>query len=231
MSLFLKQVEDTYELTSAGYGLLVVLLILALIAACFFTGKDHKNHFSVKQLVFAAMCVTLSTVTSMIKIFEMPMGGSITLFSMFFITFVGYLYGPRAGLTSALAYGLLQLIIGPYIISIPQLICDYILAFGALGLSGFFQNKKFGMINGYIIGILGRLFFSVLSGVIFFGQYAADYGMKPFTYSLAYNGLYIGTEGILTVALISVPAVRHALKRIRYMANENDVREKLSSIA
>lgn len=226
MSLFLKQVEDTYEITSTGYGLLVLLLILALIATCFFTGKDQKHHFSVKQLVFASMCVTLAMVTSMIKVFEMPMGGSITLFSMFFITFVGYLYGLRAGLTSALAYGLLQLITGPYIISIPQLICDYFLAFGALGLSGLFHNKKFGMINGYITGIAGRLFFSVLSGVIFFGQYAADYGMKPFTYSLAYNGLYIGTEGIITVFLISIPAVRHALKRIKYMANENDVRER-----
>ena len=54
------------------------------------------------------------------------------LLSMFFITFVGYLYGLRAGLTSALAYGLLQLLMGPYIISIPQLVCDYILAFGYL---------------------------------------------------------------------------------------------------
>ena len=87
------------------------------------------------------------------------------------------------------------------------------------------------MINGYVVGILGRLFFSVLSGVIFFGQYAADYGMQPFTYSLAYNGLYIGSEGILTIALLSVPAVRHALKRIKYMANESDVRDHFSEAA
>ncbi|WP_029320318.1 energy-coupled thiamine transporter ThiT [Butyrivibrio sp. AE3004] len=228
MSLFLQQVEDTYEITVEGYGLLVVLLIAALIAACFFTGRDNKNHFSSKQLVFAAMCVTLAMITNMIKIFDMPMGGSITLFSMFFITFVGYLYGLRAGLTSALAYGLLQLITDPYIISIPQLICDYILAFGALGLSGLFSNKKHGMVLGYLTGITGRLFFSVLSGVIFFGQYAADYGMHPFTYSLAYNSLYIGAEGILTMILISIPSVKSAFNRIKYLANEDDVREKFS---
>ncbi|WP_044958217.1 energy-coupled thiamine transporter ThiT [Butyrivibrio sp. LC3010] len=227
MSLFLTQVEDTYEITPAGYGLFVFLLIVALVAACFFTGNDKKNHFSVKQLVFAAMSVTLAMITSMIKVFEMPMGGSITLFSMFFITFIGYLYGPRAGLTSGIAYGLLQLIMGPYIISIPQLICDYILAFGALGLSGFFSNSKHGMIKGYVLGIVGRLAFSVLSGVIFFGQYAADYGMHPFTYSLAYNGLYIGAEGILTIVLVSIPAVKNAFNKIKYMANENDVRDKL----
>ncbi len=227
MSLFLEQAEDSYNLTSAGYGALVLLLIAALIAACFFTGKDKKSHFSVKQLVFAAMCVTLSMVTSMIKLFDLPMGGSVTLFSMFFITFVGYLYGIRAGLTSALAYGLLQLITGPYIVSIPQLICDYILAFGALGVSGFFTNSKHGMVKGYLAGIFGRLVFSVLSGVIFFSQYAPE-TMSPFTYSLAYNGLYIGVEGIMTIILISIPAVHKALNRIKVMANEKELQDVIT---
>jgi thiamine transporter len=227
MSLFLNQVEDTYELTTSGYSLLVLLLIAALIAACFFTGKDNKNHFSVRQLVFAGMCVTLAMIASFIKLFHLPMGGSITLFSMFFITFVGYLYGIRAGLTSALAYGFLQLIIDPYIISIPQLLCDYILAFSAMGISGFFKNAKYGLVKGYIAGILGRLFFSVLSGVIFFGQYASEYGMNAFTYSFAYNGIYIGAEAALTLVLISIPAVNKALKRIRVMANEEEIRDAL----
>ncbi len=227
MSLFLEQAEDGYNLTSAGYGTLVLLLIAALIAACFFTGKDKKSHFSAKQLVFAAMCVTLSMVTSMIKLFDLPMGGSVTLFSMFFITFVGYLYGVRAGLTSALAYGLLQLITDPYIISIPQLLCDYILAFGALGLSGFFTNSKHGMVKGYLVGILGRLVFSVLSGVIFFAQYAPE-NMSPLGYSLAYNGLYIGAEGIMTIILISIPAVHKALNRIKVMANEKEIQDMIT---
>ncbi len=230
MSLFMNLVDDSYELTSLGYGALIALFIIALIAACFFTGKDSKSHFSVKQLVFAAMCVSLAMVTSMIKVWKMPMGGSITLFSMFFITFVGYLYGTRAGLTSALAYGLLQLIIEPYIISIPQLVCDYLLAFGALGLSGLFSNSKFGMCKGYLLGILGRLFFSVLSGVIFFGQYAPE-GMSPLAYSFAYNGLYIGAEGALTMIVLLVPAVRNAFRKIKYLANEADVRDRISQTA
>ena len=230
MEIFLQRAEDTYEITGAGYGLFIALLIVSLLVACMFTGQDSKKHFSVKQLVFAAMGITLAVVTSMIKFLELPMGGSITLFSMFFVTFVGYLYGPRAGLTSAIAYGFLQLILGPYIISIPQLICDYILAFGALGLSGFFANAKHGMIKGYIAGCLGRLFFATLSGVIFFGQYAADYGMSPFAYSLSYNGIYIGAEMIFTIVLISVPAVHKALNKVKVMANENEIRERLSLV-
>ncbi len=230
MSVFMQQVDGTYQFTTAGYGLVVALMVVALIVACFFTGKDSKAHFSVKQLVFAAMCVTLATVTSMIKLFDLPMGGSVTLFSMFFMTFVGYLYGPRAGITASVAYGFLQLVIDPYVISIPQLVCDYLLAFGALGLSGFFFRSKHGMVKGYVAGILGRLFFSVLSGMIFFGQYAADYGMTPFTYSFAYNALYIGAEGIITAILISVPAVHKALNKIKYMANETEIRDSVSLV-
>ena len=46
---------------------------------------------------------------------------------------------------------------------------DYVLAFGALGLSGLFCNAKHGLIKGYIIGIIGRYVFAVLSGWLFFG--------------------------------------------------------------
>ena len=119
-----------------------------------------------RQLVFSAMAITLATVTSMIKLFDMPMGGSMTLLSMLFIVLVGYWYGLGGGLTAAFAYGILQLIIDPYILSLPQMLVDYLFAFGALGLSGLFSNSKHGLIKGYIAGVLGRYFFAFLSGWI-----------------------------------------------------------------
>ena len=230
MSLFMNLAGETYEFTPLGYGVLIALVIIAVFTTCFFTDKDKKNRISVKQLVFSAMCVALAMVTSNIKLWKMPYGGSITFFSMFFITFVGYLYGLRAGITSAIAYGMLQLIIDPYVVSIPQLIIDYPLAFGALGLSGLFSNSKYGMCKGYVAGITGRLFFAVLSGVIFFGQYAPA-TMNVFVYSLAYNGLYIISEGVITAIILYVPAVRYAFRRVRYLANEEDVRARLSQTA
>jgi thiamine transporter ThiT len=78
---------------------------------------------------------------------------------MLFIVLIGWFYGLGSGLACAIAYGLLQLLIDPYILSLPQLLTDYILAFGALGLSGIFADKKHGLVKGYITGVLGRLFF------------------------------------------------------------------------
>ena len=119
----------------------------------------------------------------MITILKMPYGGSVTLLSMMFITLVGYWYGLSIGLTTAVAYGILQLILDPYILSIPQILFDYIFAFGALGLSGLFTNQKHGLIIGYWVGILGRYLFSTLSGCIFFATYAPE-GLNPVLYSL-----------------------------------------------
>ena len=230
MSLFLEKViEDgyvSYNITRGGYFLIIVLALVAGALISYFTNADGKNKMSVKQLTFSALCLALAFVMSNIKLFKLPMGGSVTLFSMFFVCFIGYLYGPRVSLSAAFAYGLLQMVIDPYIISVPQLLCDYILAFGALGLAGFFYNKKHGLSLGYLVGILGRFFFSTLSGVIFFADYVPE-GMSPLAYSAAYNGSYIAAEGALTVIVLLIPAVRSALNRIKIEANEKSLRKDM----
>lgn len=210
-----EEAGNYFELTGAGYGVLAAVMIVILVAACFFS---KSRRFHTKQLVFSAMAMALAMVTSELKVIDMPMGGSVTLFSMLFICLVGYWYGLRGGLMTAAAYGLLQLIINPYIISIPQMITDYIFAFGALGLSGFFGKSKHGLVKGYLAGVLGRYFFTFLSGMIFFGSYASSYNMTAPVYSLVYNGSYLGAEALISVILVSLPPVRAGLERIKGMA-------------
>lgn len=176
------------------------------------------RNFSTRQLVFAAAAVALAMVTSMVKLFTLPMGGSVTLLSMLFIVLIGQWYGIKAGISAGVAYGLLQFAIEPYFFTIPQVIVDYPLAFGALGLSGFFQKKGNGLMAGYLVGVSGRLAFSFLSGWIFFGYYAADYGMSAPLYSLAYNGSYLAAEAAVTLAVISLPPVKKALEHMKALA-------------
>ena len=221
MSLFATKLVDeygnaTYNLTGLGYGALVALMLLLLILACYITGG--KTKFKTKHLVFSAVAMALAMITSFLKLFEAPMGGSVTLFSMLFICCIGYWYGLRTGIMTGVAYGLLQLISDPYIISLPQMITDYILAFGALGLSGIFCNKKNGLVKGYIVGVLGRYLFAFLSGLIFFGMYAEGSGMSAPVYSLAYNGSYLGCEAAITLIVLAIPAVNKAFAQVKAMA-------------
>lgn len=175
---------------------------------------------STKKLVFSALGIALALVTSYIKLWEMPMGGSITLLSMLFICLIGYWFGAGYGIIAGVAFGLLQFIIDPYMVSIPQVLLDYPLAFGALGLSGLFHNKKYGLQIGYVVGVIGRFVFSTLSGVIFFADYAPE-GMNPWVYSIAYQGSYLGVEMVLTLIIISIPPVTKALSIVKQQAKEN----------
>lgn len=211
----------TYQLTAAGYTVLVLIMLFLLLLACFLGNSLKKPHFSARQLAFSAMAIALAMITSYIKLFDLPMGGSVTLLSMLFICLIGYWYGLRTGLMTAIAYGFLQLIADPYIISFPQMLTDYIFAFGALGLSGLFSKAKNGLIKGYIAGVLGRYFFAFLSGMIFFGIYAADYGMSAPVYSLVYNGAYLCAEAVITIIIICLPPVKKAMGQLKNMAAEN----------
>lgn len=223
MSIFATEIIDEewgnyFELTGAGYGVLVAVMVAILLIGCMISNADGKKKISTKALVFSAMSIALAMVTSMIKLIDMPMGGSVTLCSMLFACLIGYIFGLRTGLMAAIAYGFLQLVVDPYIISIPQMFTDYIFGFGALGLSGIFSEKKNGMLRGYLLGVLGRYFFTFLSGMIFFGSNAASYNMSVPVYSLVYNGAYLIPEALITVVIILMPPVNKALLKVKAMA-------------
>lgn len=220
MSFFLTYDAENWEyhLTTPGYVILVILMVAALVIPIVLSRKNSKK-MSAKQLTFCAVAMALALVTSFIKVASLPMGGSITLFSMFFMCFIGYLYGPKIGIMTGVAYGILQLIIEPYIYAPLQVLLDYPLAFGALGMSGFFSKKKFGLTTGVIVGILGRYICHVISGYVFFASYAPE-GMNPMIYTLGYNATYIVPELIATVIVVSLPPVMKALKYVKTMANQ-----------
>lgn len=226
LELFATRIDDPdygvyYDPTILGYTVCALILILLILLATLFTSRKAKQ-LKAKELAFCSLALALAYITStFVKLIHMPMGGSITLFSMLFVTLIGYWFGLRTGLLTAAAYGMLQLVTGPWIISLPQLLFDYVLSFTALGLSGLFCGKKHGLILGYLTAVGGRFFFSFISGMVFFGSSAASYNLSVPVYSLLYNGAYIGGEALLTVLFILIPPVASALLRVGQLANEN----------
>lgn len=209
--------EDGYALTTAGYILTAILFVAVIIIAAILAKKGSTKKMNAKQLAYCGMIVALGTVTSMIKLYEFPFGGSVTCFSMLFVCLAGYFFGPATGILTGAAYGILQFLLGPYILFPIQVIVDYLLAFAALGLSGIFWKSKQGLIKGYLLGIFGRYVFAVLSGWLFFGEYAWE-GWNPLPYSLAYNAAYIFVEGAVTLIILAIPAVSKGLEQIKRTA-------------
>ena len=214
--------DGSVHLTTVGIAIVIAVIALLLIVAAIVRHKNatHKSALTTKQLVYSAVAIALAVVCSMIKLFDMPMGGSVTLLSMLFIVLIAYWYGPYVGIMTAVAYGLVQFVLEPIFYTIPQMLLDYPLAFGALGLSGLFSYAKNGLVKGYIAGVLGRYFFAFLSGMIFFGAYAADYGMSAPVYSLVYNGIYLSVEAVLTLIVLYLPPVKKVMGQLKTMATQ-----------
>ena len=208
-------------LTAAGYVLCIAAGIILFAAALIFAGRiSEKKKMGTRQLVFCAMAMALTFITSYLKLFNMPWGGSVTLCSMLFIVLVANWYGPKTGVLVGLAYGILQFIQEPYVLSFFQVCCDYILAFAALGVAGFFAKSKHGLLKGYIAAVIARGAFHALGGYLYWMDYMPDNFPKALTsvYPIVYNYSYLLAEGIITVIIISIPAVSKALNRVKQTA-------------
>ena len=233
-SMFNFLVTAEGGLTTAGYAVSVIaVLILIILVAVLLQKNTSALKFTTQQLVTCAVALALAYVTSYIKIFKLPFGGSVTLFSMLFIVLIGYWYGIKVGILTGLVYGIFQcpqrrspcgifqFLQEPYVLSFFQVCCDYILAFGAMGLSGLFtKSRKHGLLKAYILAILARGAFHALGGYLYWMDYMPDNFPKSLTalYPIIYNYSYILLEGVLTIVVISIPAVSRALGRMRIMA-------------
>ena len=150
----------------------------------------------------------------------MPWGGSVTLFSMLFIVLIANWYGVKAGILVGFAYGIIQFIQEPYVLTFFQVCCDYILAFAALGVAGFFAKSKYGLVKGYIVAVLARGVFHAIGGYLYWMDYMPDNFPKALASPILYNYSYLLVEGVITVIIISIPAVSKALGRVKRMAVE-----------
>ncbi|HJD42920.1 MAG TPA: energy-coupled thiamine transporter ThiT [Candidatus Mediterraneibacter quadrami] len=221
--MFEMFVNSEGGLTTAGYVVTVVAGIILFLAAWFLAGRrSAEKKMSAKQLVFCGVAIALAYITSYIKIFNMPWGGSITLCSMLFIVLVANWYGVGTGLFVGLAYGILQFIQEPYVLSFFQVCCDYIFAFAALGLAGVFAKSNHGLLKGYILAVVARGAFHALGGYLYWMDYMPDNFPKSLTavYPILYNYSYLLVEGVITVIVISIPAVAKGLARVKKMAVE-----------
>lgn len=203
MSNFLLGLQETPFSIWVCLGIFIIFLIVTIILKAN-APKQSSFKLPTKTLAFGGMCVALSFILSYIKLFEMPQGGSVTLVSMLPVILFAFVCGPSAGIIAGLAYGFLQFFQGAYAAHWISILLDYPLAFACLGLVGILPSTikslsiRFGL--GTFIAILGRFFMHLLSGAIFFAEYAPE-GINPWVYSSLYNIGYLSIEFITTLII------------------------------
>ena len=197
--------EKFSEFPVEGWAMVAILLVGGAVLLTNRKGSK-KTVWTTKMLSFGAICMALSSVLSMIRLWSMPMGGSITPASMLPMLLFAYVYGAGRGCTLGVLYGVLQFLLdggNAAAYGFVPMLLDYPVAFGLMSLAGCFRrvrNMRAGLALGMVAGCTGRFLASFTSGVVFYGTYAPE-GWSPVWYSLAYNGAYMGVECIICAML------------------------------
>ena len=163
---------------------------------------------NLRTMVTCAILIAMGTVLSLFKIWEMPLGGSVTPLSMLPICLAGLMFGVKWGFGTAFVYSVLQLLTSSVFawgltptVLIVCILFDYIVAFSILGVTGFFAKKgKIAMILGIFLAIMLRMVCHYITGVTIWESSMPEEWSNVWLYSLAYNGAYMLPETIFTMA-------------------------------
>ena len=201
--------EKLGKMTGRQWGFAIGALVVMVGLLVYLAKRPQKQgKTDVRALTYGALCMAMSFVLSYIKLWSMPLGGSVTLASMLPLLWYSNKFGVKNGLIAGAAYGLLQLIQKPEIYHWVQVLLDYPLAFMMLGLAGSVKNLQLGS----VIGVAGRWVCHILSGAIFFAEWVPEGWSNAWVYSAAYNGAYLLVDLIICLVLSFVLA--KALDRI-----------------
>lgn len=177
-------------------------------ARLFVLGGTVMNQSKTKSLVECAIMIALATVLSMIKLAELPYGGSITLASMLPIAIIAYRRGTGWGVASALVYSVIQQLLGlkslTYVTTwqsiLAVILLDYIIAFTVVGLAGIFRkpvkNQAVALTLGCVLVSVLRYVCHVISGATVWAGLSIP-TQAALSYSFIYNATYMLPECII----------------------------------
>lgn len=162
-----------------------------------------NNNSNVRMLVEAGILIGLAYIMDMVRLFEMPQGGSITLGSMIPILVFAVRWGAKPGVMAGLVFGTMQFLLGPKWSFHPiSILFDYSVAWACLGIAGAFKGTMPKLMTGVALGIFGRFICHVISGVTIWSSYAPE-GTSPLAYAVVYNGTYLGVEALIAMVVFA----------------------------
>lgn len=177
--------------------------------------RNKRVLLMVEIAIFAALGFVLDFIAV-----RMPQGGSVSLV-MIPIVLMAFRRGIGAGVITGLLVGLLQIVTGFISVAplsfgfvVMQVILDYLLAYGVVGLAGMMRGRYLEAVRarktgkviamvalGVLIGSFLRYVIHVITGILFFGMFAEG---NVFVYSAVYNATYMIPVAIVAAIVCSL---------------------------
>ena len=165
--------------------------------------RGQKN---LRALIESALLIAIAFILSYITLVKLPQGGAVTPLSMLPLLMIGLRHGPKWGICGGFIYACLQMLqefwpppSGTVTAYISVILLDYIIAFSVLGFSGFFRGRRYATLLAAPFCIFLRFLSHFFSGIFIWSVYAG--GRPVWSYSLIYNGSYMGIELVLTTVV------------------------------
>ena len=161
------------------------------------------------MLCEGAIMIALALVLGLLKPFELPQGGSISLEMLPLFVFC-VRWGLGSGLIGCFAFGILQIFVqGAVSYGWQSIILDYILAFAVIAVAGLGRGHKYGIFWGSALGALARFIVHFISGITIYAILAPTELFNitftsPWMYSLVYNISYVGIDLILCLVIFAL---------------------------
>ena len=200
--------------------LLTVLALILIITGLVLVYRRGRNYsWSNVQIAHGAVCIALSGLLSTVKLFHLPLGGSVTAASYLPILLFSYVYGTAPGMLLGALFSLFRFVTGSgnaIAYGILPFLLDYPAGYAMLGVCGLFRHKPGGR-TGLLLGIIAacalKAVMSVVSGAVFFvDSIPADFA-SPWVFSLLYNGSYMLPEAAICIA-VALTAGERLLRRL-----------------
>lgn len=176
------------------------------------------NRRRTRVTVEIALTIALAVVLSMITVWKMPYGGSVSL-GMLPLLILALRRGLAPGLAAGALYGVIDLLVDPFPpVHWIQPLLDYPIAYLMVGLAGVAHvgvvralhrdarlRASAWIVAGVALAGLGRYTAHFTSGIVFFGEYAPE-GQPVWLYSAIYN-LYVPLSALTAWTASSSSAV------------------------
>lgn len=155
--------------------------------------------------------LALGFILSLLKVVDMPYGGSVTALSMLPVIIIAFRYKTVWGLFVGFVASILQMMMGVENFTyagisigaaIAVIMLDYVVAFTAMGLGGVFRgaikDQGIALASGALVACVIRFICHVISGCTVWAGVSIPTS-DGLLYSLAYNCTYMIPETLLTV--------------------------------
>ncbi len=206
MAILMPTVDEAYApLSTAGMYIFTALIIIVSAVLIILFGKDNGTGAPTKSISYAGICIALSFALSYVKFFSLPQGGSVTLASALPLIVYAYIFGARKGVLAGVIYGALQCLQSPQFYQPLQILIDYPIAFGMLGLAGICKNLPFlkkpiwQFVFGASVALVLRYFCHVISGYYVFSSWMME-GYTALSWAFVYN-LYVIVDLSIVLAV------------------------------